>query len=243
MQDYIQNLKYLWDLQQLDTEIMKLRKTKSNLPKKIEQMKQRLQETETQFQKQQEQLLNIHKQRREAELDLQTIEEKIKKLQTQLYEVKTNKEYNTMQHEIDEFKKRSGDLEEKILQLMEADEEFNDKQTERENAFQNEKQKLEKLKKDIEERLTAIDNNLKQLLFKRKKLVLALNDDSLIYRYERIRKARAGSAVVAIIRGNVCNGCFREFPPQTINEARLATKIITCDQCGRIVIWREESEY
>src|SRR5205823_12527842 len=55
-------------------------------------------------------------------------------------------------------------------------------------------------------------------------------------RYERIHGSREGRAVVPILKG-ACGGCYRAQPPQMINEAKKGDRLLTCDGCGRLMIW------
>ena len=58
--------------------------------------------------------------------------------------------------------------------------------------------------------------------------------------YERVRKGKGGMVVVPI-RKKACGGCFRQIPPQRIQEIRRGDRIFACDSCGRILIWTDES--
>jgi hypothetical protein len=52
-------------------------------------------------------------------------------------------------------------------------------------------------------------------------------------------QARPGTAVVPV-SGASCGGCFASLPPQFINEIRKMEKLITCETCGRILVWSQE---
>ena len=57
--------------------------------------------------------------------------------------------------------------------------------------------------------------------------------------YERIRKAKNGTAVAPVIR-NACGGCFKSLPPQRILEIRQMDRMYLCEVCGRILVWDEK---
>jgi len=67
-------------------------------------------------------------------------------------------------------------------------------------------------------------------------------DPELRGRYERLARAKHGLAVVPVVKG-ACGGCFASLPPQRVNEARLAERLVFCDDCSRILVWDEESGY
>jgi predicted nucleic acid-binding Zn-ribbon protein len=59
--------------------------------------------------------------------------------------------------------------------------------------------------------------------------------------YERVRKGRGGQAVVRVSDGRqACSGCYKTLPPQRIQELKRQDQIITCQNCGRILIWVPE---
>ena len=59
-------------------------------------------------------------------------------------------------------------------------------------------------------------------------------------RYERISRGKAGLAVVSIKKG-ACGGCFTALPPQRINEVKRNDRLITCEHCGRVLVWNDGS--
>ena len=64
--------------------------------------------------------------------------------------------------------------------------------------------------------LEGVSAEMGELESERKRLV-ELCDNSLVSRYERIRKQRGGVAVVPVI-GGTCKGCQRNIPPQMANN-------------------------
>ncbi|RKX18325.1 MAG: hypothetical protein DRP51_09370, partial [Candidatus Zixiibacteriota bacterium] len=55
--------------------------------------------------------------------------------------------------------------------------------------------------------------------------------------YERIRKSRGGSVVVAV-KKRACGACFKALPPHRIQELKRGDQLISCDNCGRLLIWQ-----
>ncbi|MEX0602098.1 MAG: C4-type zinc ribbon domain-containing protein, partial [Bacteroidota bacterium] len=72
------------------------------------------------------------------------------------------------------------------------------------------------------------------LRHEREKLVARIEKNDIRV-YERIRKAKRGRAVV-LVRRDACGGCFKKVPPQTMQELRKNSRILTCEHCGRIVV-------
>jgi predicted nucleic acid-binding Zn-ribbon protein len=59
--------------------------------------------------------------------------------------------------------------------------------------------------------------------------------------YKRLRGA-GKTPFVAIIQRGACGGCGFRHPPQKLQEIKLSGRMKTCEQCGRIQVWREQEE-
>ena len=59
--------------------------------------------------------------------------------------------------------------------------------------------------------------------------------------YERILRSK-GDAALSLVRGQVCGICKAVQPPQVVQALRQQRGILTCQMCGRILVWDPESE-
>ena len=41
---------------------------------------------------------------------------------------------------------------------------------------------------------------------------------------------------MAILKG-ACGGCFRNQPPQLLQDARRRDRLLVCEGCGRLLVW------
>jgi len=87
--------------------------------------------------------------------------------------------------------------------------------------------------KQIQEELTGVRASMEELE-KERAAAIAHCDKSLVAKYERIRKQRAGIAVVPV-EGMTCKGCQRNIPPQMANNLRSGGEILTCPNCHRFI--------
>jgi len=62
---------------------------------------------------------------------------------------------------------------------------------------------------------------------------------ALLASYDRIMKARAGTAVASVGANGICGGCRMSIRPQALLELRNATGLMTCESCGRYLYWQE----
>lgn len=224
-------------LQTIDSEIYALRDEKASKPEEIKALEAAFEEKKQHLAALEKQLLDLQKQRKDKELELAAKEESVKKLQTQLYTLKTNKEYQTMLHEIQGVKADASVIEDKILGIFdEADKVKNETEQEKQKLKEEEKIFNEE-KKNIEGRIKEIDDRLTQLEAQRKEVTPDI-DNKILIQYERILHNREGLAIVTV-RDDSCGGCNMLVPPQVINLIQMYEKIVTCEVCNRILYIEE----
>jgi len=228
----------LIDLQSVDSDIFRLKRERESKPKLIEDLEIRRDEEQAAVKAIEEKARANQVKRKERELDLQAKEENIKKLQAQLYQLKTNKEYQSMQQEIEGQKADKSRIEDDILVLMEESE-FLSKEMEKEKSLFTEADKrLGDDRKKIESEIASLDNEIAALSSKRGELA-ALVDHKVLGHYDKVLSGRDGLAIVPG-KTKACQGCFMNLPPQVINEIKMGDKIITCESCARILYIEKE---
>ncbi|MDD3087554.1 MAG: C4-type zinc ribbon domain-containing protein [Candidatus Omnitrophica bacterium] len=224
-------------LQELDTQIYKLRLEKSLKPQEIKVIEDSFEAKKAHLAQLEKSRLDLAKQKKDRELELGSKEEATVKLQGQLYSLKTNKEYQTMLQQIQDSKADVSVIEDKILALLvETDkvgaqvEEEKSRVKEEEKVFLSEKAAVELRVKEIDERLSQLDAQRKQALVDIEPKILS--------QYERILASRDGLAIVTV-QGNSCGGCNMFVPPQVINLIKMYERIITCETCNRMLYINE----
>jgi uncharacterized protein len=220
-------------LQEIDSEIYKLRSEKSSKPLEIKALEETFQLKKAQMANLEKRSLDIQKEKKDRELELATKEESTIKLQGQLYSLKTNKEYQTMLQQIQDSKADASVVEDKILELLEELDkvkillkEETVRLAEEEKVFFGEKSKIDNRVKEIDDRLSQLEAQKKQA---------AVNiDPKVLVQYERILASRDGLAIVTV-KDNSCGGCNMFVPPQVINLIKMYENIITCETCNRML--------
>ena len=233
-----EQLHTLIQLQAIDTQIYRLNDEKKTKPLEIEALKSAFEAKKESLAKLEKVSLDLQKEKKDRELELGAKEENAKKLQTQLYQLKTNKEYNTMLQQIQDAKADGSLIEDKILESMDKIEKTKlDAENER-KKLQQEEQVFNSEKKKIEDHIKEIDEKLAQLDIQRKQSVPAI-DEKILAQYERILVNREGLAIVSV-KDNTCSGCNMFIPAQVINLTKMYERIITCDVCNRILFIGDE---
>ncbi len=228
-----EQIKILAELQKLDGEIYHLKKELSGHPELQKAAEASFEKKKANFKKADEDVKGIQKKQKESELDLQSKEDKIKKLQGQLYQLKTNKEYSAMDLEIKGLIADKSLLEEDILRFLDAVEEAKGKLAKEKELLAVEEKKFKEETDALKKQAAQLGSEIAGIEERRKQFVPNL-DPRLVSQYERILTKREGLALAAV-KNNACGGCHLELPPQIVNEISMHDKIITCEQCARIL--------
>lgn len=230
-------IEFLRKLQKIDAEIYGHRQEKESIPQRIKELEASFEAKKEHLASLDKNLLDLQKQRKDKELELSSKEEGSKKLQGQLYSLKTNKEYQTMLQQIDDSKADASVIEDKILVLFEQGDKVKI-EIEREKARLKEEEKLyNEQKRKVEDKAKEIDTRLSALEEQRKQALPDINK-TILAQYERILLSRDGLAIVGV-KDNSCEGCNMFVPPQVINLIKMYERIITCEVCNRILCIEE----
>jgi len=236
----LETLEMLTKLQEIDQKIDQLAHSRVDLPEKIAILKKQVQELEDAIAEDTARLDQLEKDKRQEELSLQAAQEELKRYQAQLYRIKTNREYDAIQAEIDTQKEKISQHEESILNIMATSEEVTESLEARTKDLEQIRTENAPKWEDLEKDLSSIDDRIAAEKDQRKNMTVRI-EKNILKAYERIRKVKNGMAIVAI-RKRACGGCFKTLPPQKIQEIRRTDRIHTCENCGRILYWDDHSQ-
>lgn len=175
------------------------------------------------------------KERRKLEQSLQDNEELITKYRKQLFEIKKNKEYQAMLKEIENLKTDIDVKENRLLELMD---ELDTRGEEHENELKKiceEVARQSREKETLQGRARTLETGIKALEVKKPGLLKSVNP-TLQKKYQRLLD-NLGGLPVARIEGDTCGGCRERQPPQVIVEVHKNDQVITCEGCGRILVY------
>jgi hypothetical protein len=178
------------------------------------------------------------REQRLLELEIESDKGELDKFQKQMKVIKTNKEYDALVAEIDSKKLAIADKEERVLALMAAADEAREKSGEMKTTLSEVQIRNSEQLKMLRSQESTLQAKIKDKLEKRGILVKDINRQ-IVGVYERIRKGKGGMAVVPV-KKRACSGCFKQIPPQRVQEIRRGDRIFACDSCGRILSWNDE---
>lgn len=236
----MEELKYFIQLQRIDQELMRIEELKGDLPEQVREIKDALTAREAKLQEYKDRLEEISKEERKHQAVVDDYTDKIKEKQDQLYLVTTNKEYDALTSEIEQFKKK---VDESEMWLVE----YSDEVDQLQELISVEEQQVEELQDELATRESELQATIKKteaeqakLEEEREEIVQHLPRHKLS-KYNRIRRARHGLAVVPVVRG-ACGGCQQRIPPQHLVEIRTGNRLMPCEICGRFLYWPQEEK-
>ena len=230
-----QKLLSLYNLQQIMSQIDRIRVIRGELPDEIRDLEDAHEGMQTRINKYNEDIENLNRKIAEENTKMQEAVVAIKKYEEQQNNVRNNREYESLAKEID-YQKLEIQVAEKHKAKHQAEiaaknEEilgFQEKLKEYEELLTQKKNELDGIIADTEKE--------EKELLEKAEVLRAKVDERLLTAFERIRRnVRNGLAIVQIER-DACGGCFSTIPPQRQLDIRLHKKIIVCEACSRIFI-------
>jgi len=228
----------LIELQSYDSKIATLETEAARLPKQIEAIQASLAEAKKTVDAFKAKIDQTRKDLRAKEKDLEVHAAKRAKEEARLYEVKTNKEYSAVLLEIEEVKQVKGKTEEEILGLMEMQERLAVDVKEAEARLKTREEQAKQDEGVVRGKLARVEQELTGVRAERGARAKNL-PVGLLSSYDRIMKARGGTAVASVGSASICGGCRMSIRPQALMELRSATGLMNCESCGRYLYWQE----
>ncbi|MDQ2746910.1 MAG: C4-type zinc ribbon domain-containing protein [Acidobacteriota bacterium] len=227
-------LEKLIALQKTDTNIRKLKKA-------IETAEERRAIIEQEFERHASSIREIQGSRDKSQTGRADLERQIAENKTYLDRADRNlkgsqnqKEYETAMRETDALQKQISALETQVLERMTEIEEVEGTLAERADEINSHESNRGKAMKDFDKELTADQKELEKELHNRHEVFTTLPAQMASVYNRLAQRSRDGIAVAEVIGGS-CSACFMKLRPQMQVELKTTTKIMTCENCTRIL--------
>ena len=215
------------ELKRLDSELDDVPRLKGELEERVARDRGRLEATR-------EALDTSQKNRRQNEAEVQDLETKRSKYKGQLMDVKTNKEYTAVLHEIEMVEREIRTREDQILEEMERAEALGQDVAREEEAFRSvedagrtEGAELDARKARLEEERTKVAEGRDE--------VAATIPEEPLQLYQRVAKLRGTGLAEA--RDGMCQACHLKLRLQMWVEIRQNETVFQCAVCNRILYY------
>ena len=228
-------LRALYALQLVDSKIDEIRNVRGELPLEVEDLEDEVAGLSTRLEKLKSDLESIDDLIKEKKNAIESHKESIKKYLEQQKNVRNNREFNSLTKEV-EFQELEIQLAEKHIKEMKASIEHKKEVVAQTKEKLDGKQTHLKHKKAELSDIMAETEKEENFLSGKSEELRGQIEERLIAAYDRIRNSvRNGLAVVSIERG-ASAGSFFTIPPQTQMEIAARKKIITDEHSGRILV-------
>ena len=228
-------LRALYALQLVDSKIDEIRNVRGELPLEVEDLEDEVAGLSTRLEKLKSDLESIDDLIKEKKNAIESHKESIKKYLEQQKNVRNNREFNSLTKEV-EFQELEIQLAEKHIKEMKASIEHKKEVVAQTKEKLDGKQTHLKHKKAELSDIMAETEKEENFLSAKSEELRGQIEERLIAAYDRIRNSvRNGLAVVSIERG-ASAGSFFTIPPQTQMEIAARKKIITDEHSGRILV-------
>jgi uncharacterized protein len=230
----------LLEVQLHDTSIDQLRHRRAALPERatLRQVESRLSSLEQRTKEVQTQRDELASRQADLEKQIESSKSRRAELERRMFggQVSASRDLQAMDEETRHLGRHISELEDREIEVMEAleplDGELQAGDSER-DALENE---AGRLRRAISEQEQSLDTDIAGQSAARASVAEGVPAD-LISRYEQLRKKLGGTGAARLVNGS-CTGCHLALPAMEVDRIKRAPPdaIITCDQCGRILV-------
>ncbi len=171
------------------------------------------------------------------EHEIDTLNQKAADEEKRLYDgsVANAKELGSIQHEVENLKRRRADREDELLGLMERREELDTRMTELRRTSSELRAAAEEAERTESSGLAEILEELAHLREQRAAIAATI-DPELLELYDDIRPQKKGVAAAALVDG-VCQGCHEQLSSVEQDRLKRTEGVRRCERCRRILVF------
>jgi hypothetical protein len=228
----------LLDLQTEDSAIRRLEERRSSLPEaqRLAEVTDNLAELEADIEIASKQAEEIGREHARLEGEVDVADQKIGREEQRLFSgnVSNPKELGALQAEVAMLKRKKGEKEDELLEVMLQREQANETLA----RLQAERAEAAAEAEQLQQKVTVLTGEIEAKLAThgsaRAEIASALPDD-LLKLYDQIRASKAGVGAAALEAGT-CQGCHTKLPAKEIERLRAEGGLQRCDNCRRILV-------
>lgn len=230
-----EKLNSLFELQQAVSKIDSIRTLRGELPLEVQDLEDEIEGLETRIVNLETEIKSIGDNIISKKNQIAESELLIKKYEAQQSNVKNNREFDSLNKEI-EYQTLEIEHCNKIIK------EFGEEEKSKKSLISESKKFLEERKIDLKEKKKELNDIIFETQTEEEKLIAKSEkiekkiDDRLLAAFHRIRKNAVNGLAVVTVQRNACGGCFNKIPPQRQLDIQSQKKVIVCEYCGRILV-------
>jgi uncharacterized protein len=215
------------DLKRLETDLGEIPRLKSALDDRVAAERGRLDAARSA-------LDTCNKARKQHEAAVEDAKVRLSKFKSQLMDVKTNKEYTAVLHEIETVERDVREREDLVLVEMERAEGLQAEVKREEVAFKTVESEGKAENLALDARARKVEEEAKRLRAERDQVAETVPEEALAL-YRRVAKLRG--VAVAEARDGMCQVCRVKLRLQRYVELKRNEKVFQCEVCNRILYY------
>lgn len=236
-----EKMRLLIALQDCDIQIENIRTKKEEGPGRVQRLEDSLMAMEKKVEEDLSELDAFRCDKRDVEQKIEDIQSRLDKSNGNLSNVKSNKEYQAVLKEVEDFENQRASLEDRVIESMEQIEALEARCAKSRAKVEEVKRQFKRDRNKIIKETKALAKDLAGLQKERESFCLTI-DPGLLKKYDLLREIKGGIAVSPVIKG-VCQTCHMSIPPQKFNELIRGDELMICPDCVRIIYWGEDERY
>jgi predicted nucleic acid-binding Zn-ribbon protein len=231
-------LRNLLRLQSEDTEIRRLNDRRATLPEaaRLSEVNDHLAELDADLEIARKQLNVVEVDQNRLEGEIEMLGSKTSREEQRLFSggVANPKELSSLQAEVESLKRRRGDLEDKLLEVMVG----RDSALATVESLEKERSAAATESEDLTARVAELTGDIDAALADhaaRRSEAAGTIDAELLSLYEGIRDSKHGVGAAELV-GDTCQGCHTKLPAREVERLRNERGLQRCDNCRRILV-------
>ncbi len=236
------NVKYLWEIQNLEEKKLIIEKQLKTIPefKELKVLREEIENSRTETRKLKDELDQARKNLKEEEDEIALLKDKIEKANAELYsgEIINAKELEALEKNINALRQRVSQAEEKALTLMEKLETSDQKVEILSANLEKKKARFRQLNKKFNETKITLFRSLEETAVRKENLSKQIPPEVLRSYYKLCERFddRKG---VALLHKGVCSGCHMSVSFDLRKQAKDKLQVVACDNCSRLLLTEE----
>ena len=230
----IEKIKPLLEIQKLDIQISEIENSYKKLPEKISDINQIINIEEKKIENLNQEVSELELASKGYEKNVLEIEEKIKLIEEKLFSINSTKEFEALQKETGDLKRKKIEIEDSLIKVMEEIETKKEDSKKTQENFESEilpmKGQIEELELELDESKTKVESLSNQ------RLDLAKNaDKDFLKIYERLCSSNK-PPIISETNSEICGHCNMKIPPQTYIKVLQSKEIVLAPCCKKILV-------
>ena len=235
---YLSQIHQLKQLQKVDDQIYDVKKVLELAPSEFKELQDSFIRVEMQRNHINDKISHLRDQESRINREMEEEKARLKKSKNKLMATGSEKEFHAVSREIDNIEKLSQPREDERIAVLD------ELKTQLEQLSGIEEQYID-LKAQVEARKATMETQIKEAEARLAELSLEREACSrdiplpIFQRYEFIRVRLEHPVIVPLAEG-ICPSCHIAVPPQTFNELLRGEHILSCPNCQRLIVWRDD---